>query len=250
MPLSISSPLCERPIPLPRSIVGWQQTPIEECGEPLVALKSLSIEKLIVEPRYFARGVEGADSEIYVRSGVGERLGRVAAGLPPECVLLVWDGWRRLVTQKSLFDAQRDVVLATRPGLSDEAVTRLVQDFVSVPSADPLNPSPHLTGGAVDLTLADRNGVPLATGTNFDSFHDHSRTRALEDLLTKAGGWTQSDALAARNRRLLYHSMTAAGFTNFASEWWHFDYGDQFWGASMSRPAFYGPASLLPQNPS
>jgi D-alanyl-D-alanine dipeptidase len=34
--------------------------------------------------------------------------------------------------------------------------------------------------------------------------------------------------------------MIAAGFTNYPLEWWHFDFGDQFWGAITDRIARYG----------
>ena len=34
---------------------------------------------------------------------------------------------------------------------------------------------------------------------------------------------------ALRNRRLLYWAMTGAGFANYPYEWWHFDWGTQFW---------------------
>ncbi|MCG4287414.1 D-alanyl-D-alanine dipeptidase, partial [Lactobacillaceae bacterium KNUT 0156] len=43
------------------------------------------------------------------------------------------------------------------------------------------------------------------------------------------------------NRRLLYHVMTQAGFTNYIEEWWHFDYGNQNWATVSKRDfAVYG----------
>ena len=41
------------------------------------------------------------------------------------------------------------------------------------------------------------------------------------------------------NRRLLYNVMTAAGFTNLPSEWWHFDYGDGMWAQLKNENAIY-----------
>ena len=29
------------------------------------------------------------------------------------------------------------------------------------------------------------------------------------------------------------------GFTAYLEEWWHFDYGDQFWGLATGRAARY-----------
>ena len=34
--------------------------------------------------------------------------------------------------------------------------------------------------------------------------------------------------------------MTAVGFTNFPSEWWHFDYGDEKWGLFTDNAPIYG----------
>jgi hypothetical protein len=48
-----------------------------------------------------------------------------------------------------------------------------------------------------------------------------------------------ADLLAKKNRRLLYHAMKKAGFTNYPSEWWHYDYGDTFWGALTGLPVKY-----------
>lgn len=47
------------------------------------------------------------------------------------------------------------------------------------------------------------------------------------------------------NRRLLYTVMVEAGFTNYPLEWWHYDYGDQFWGHLSKRDAIYGLAEKL-----
>ena len=42
---------------------------------------------------------------------------------------------------------------------------------------------------------------------------------------------------ALGNRRLLYHVMVSAGFTNYPDEWWHFDYGNQNWALMSGRKA-------------
>ena len=40
--------------------------------------------------------------------------------------------------------------------------------------------------------------------------------------------------------------MSDQGFTAYHEEWWHFDYGDQFWGLATGRPAIYGAAEPPP----
>ncbi len=77
--------------------------------------------------------------------------------------------------------------------------------------ADPRRGSPHSRGIAVDLTLADRNGRPLAMGTEFDAFTPLSHHGNLD-----VGAEVQ------RNRALLLGIMTSAGWDFYRNEWWHY----------------------------
>ena len=121
-----------------------------------------------------------------------------------------------------------------------ELLTR-TREFVSLPSRDPAAPSPHLTGGAVDVTLCDDDGIPLDMGTLFDEAVPASHTDHYEHLDTSS----TEHRHVRDNRRLLYHAMRQQGFTNLPSEWWHFDLGDQLWAHYGGHPhARYGPAEL------
>jgi D-alanyl-D-alanine dipeptidase len=113
----------------------------------------------------------------------------------------------------------------------------LVAKFVSMPSSDPTHPSPHLTGGAVDLTLTDLTGTPLDMGSSFDELTERSYT----DYYGTTSD--NSHTIFRERREMLLAVMHGVGFTNFESEWWHFDYGDQFWAEAMSRSAVYGKVS-------
>ena len=116
----------------------------------------------------------------------------------------------------------------------EEAAAR----YVTPPSRSLVAPPPHLTGGAVDLTLGDGDGRPLDLGTDFDAFVEEAGSRALEDVPG-----------AARDlRRELFWSMHDQGFTAYHEEWWHFDHGDQFWGLATGRAAIYG-AAPAPREP-
>lgn len=77
--------------------------------------------------------------------------------------------------------------------------------------ADPAKGSPHSRGVAVDLTLLDGDGAPLAMGTEFDAFTPLSHH-----------GRTDIAAEAQRNRFLLLGLMTAAGWDFYRNEWWHY----------------------------
>ena len=79
--------------------------------------------------------------------------------------------------------------------------------------------SGHSSGGAVDLTLArmtSKEFVYLDMGTRFDFF----------DPLSHSESGEISEA-AQKNRRYLIKVMDRAGFSNYAKEWWHFQYRDE-----------------------
>jgi D-alanyl-D-alanine dipeptidase len=104
--------------------------------------------------------------------------------------LIVFDAYRPTAAQRRLWDA---VPNAT---------------FI----ADPAAGSTHTRGIAVDLTLADRGGIPLPMGTGFDDMTPlsyHGRVDIGEE---------------ARGHRLtLVGLMAIAGFVHYSNEWWHYN---------------------------
>lgn len=227
----LSDPRADRAIPPLRPPHGWHDVPIEPIDEPLVRVDALG-SRIIDRAEYHLWGVPGSLPRSWVRQGVGERLVRVAQGLPDGMGLVVWDGYRPLEVQGALFRSYLQELSAVHPDMPADALEDAAARFVTPPSRSVLAPPPHLTGGAVDLTLADADGAPLELGTGFDAFVDAAGTRAFED---REGQWRAQ-------RRLLFWAMAAEGFTNYSEEWWHFDFGDQFWGLVHGRAAIYGPA--------
>lgn len=78
--------------------------------------------------------------------------------------------------------------------------------------ANPSKGSIHNRGGAVDITLVDKNGKALDMGTDFDFFGveaSHNYEKVPEHV--------------KKNRMLLRSIMTANYFNSFDSEWWHYN---------------------------
>ncbi len=244
--------------------LDWKKLPIQDTGEPLVPITKAS--ELAMHSAYYHQKIRGALSDIYVRQTVLDKLLQAQRYLKethPGYTLLVWDGWRPVAVQQALFndykaDLVSDASAWTGPeekrlfdlginGRTDEEqaeferlATIKIQHFVSMPSEDPQCPSPHLTGGSVDLTVVDANGQLLNMGTEFDDFSDRAHTHFFE---IHDGNLRIRD-----NRRLLFSAMTHAGFTNFPYEWWHFDFGNQFYAfrSQLADPSYaitarYGP---------
>jgi zinc D-Ala-D-Ala dipeptidase len=224
-----------RPIPELRTSLGWREVPIEPVDEPFVRVADIG-GRVRENPRYHLLGLPGAEPGCWVREGVALRLARAAASLPGGMSLVVWDGHRTLETQGALWDAFVDELLAVHDDWPAEAIEEEAARYITPPSHSRYAPPPHLTGGAVDLTLAGRDGAELDLGTPFDAFVPEAASRALEDL----------DVPARDLRRTLFWAMSAQGFTSYAEEWWHFDHGDQFWGLVTEQAARYEGVAAVP----
>ncbi|WP_231514952.1 M15 family metallopeptidase [Oceanobacillus salinisoli] len=214
------------------AVTKKEDVPIIENGEKLIALSHLS-QKIIVEPQYYLNGISGAINECYLREGAVERLLQATKLLPSEHFFVVFDGWRPFEVQMELY--QRFKLKMLSDGVPRKRVENKVANFVDFPSKDPAKPSNHLTGGAIDLTIAKRDG-PLNMGTDFDDFSNKAVTDAYE-CLTHVN---DEEILIKRNRRLLKGIMEDAGFLNYKEEWWHYDYGNQNWAKAYGKTAIYG----------
>ena len=219
------------PIPELPATEGWRDVPIEPVDEGLVPVDAIG-PRVIDVPMYHRTGLPGALPRNWLREGVAERLAAAAGGLPDGMTLVVWDGYRPIATQAALFNGYLDELTMVHPDWPADALEDAAARYVTPPSRSALAPPPHLTGGAVDLTLGDGDGRPLDLGTDFDAFVPEAGARALE----------ATPGRARDLRRTLYWAMAGQGFTPYVEEWWHFDHGDQFWGLANGRAARYAAA--------
>lgn len=217
----------------------WKDVAISECHEELVLIDGLN-PHLISGSQYYKQGIPGAVKACYVRKTVADMLLQAIELLPVGCSLFVFDSWRPQIVQKYLFDCHVQELKKEHAGLREDDLIRLAQDFVSIPSTDPHKPSPHFTGGAVDLTIMDEKGILIPMGTDFDSFSAKAYTAYYEKKINERAHLTYEEINCCLNRRLLYNIMITAGFSNYANEWWHYDYGNQMWGFYTKHDAVYG----------
>lgn len=212
-----------------------RRVPIQPREEKLVDTKALS-PKILTESEYFRQGIEHALPSCYVRESLAEKLLQASNALPDGLLLMVLDGWRSFELQQKLQGIVGEDVKALFAHETPEKQKELLSLFVAAPSIDPAMPSPHLTGGSVDLTLCTSDGVWLDMGSGFDAPTDESWTAAFERLDNRE---------AREYRRILYWAMVDAGFSNLPTEWWHFDYGNQLWAHYTDHDyAFFGMTSL------
>jgi D-alanyl-D-alanine dipeptidase len=223
----------------------WSPIPIEDGAEPLDELPA-TLWRLEPHP-YQAQGAPygvGA-SPFRLRRGVIARLERAQALLQqqqPQWRLAIFDAWRPIAVQAYMVrQAFREVCLQRgidpeASGAAQTAVAAEVDRFWAPPSTDPATPPPHSTGAAVDLTLAEASGRPLAMGGEIDAIGAISHP----DHYAAAAPGSEAADWHAR-RRLLAAVMGAAGFAQHPNEWWHFSHGDQLWAwRCQEQRALYG----------
>jgi D-alanyl-D-alanine dipeptidase len=248
--MSVFGPLAalrDKPIPQPPEggARGYRELPIAFDGaannEPLVTLEDYGVrgENFYAQPRnppYYAV-IPGSIKALRLREGAAERLRDANARLGEAGLeLFVFDAWRPQEVQAYFHDRWLPAELRKRkPHLSADALAAEVQNYWAAPSMSREAPSPHSTGGAVDLTIRWRGGDPLWMGSMFDDASPLAHTARFEREISP-DAFSFSDEEARANRRLLYWLMTDAGFASNPSEWWHFSFGDQMWAKLRNEP--------------
>jgi D-alanyl-D-alanine dipeptidase len=204
--------------------VGSQQ--VSECGEPFVELQRLS--SLLIDHRHADR-----DGFALVRREVARRLVAAQALLPRGIRVLVVEGYRHPDRQRAIFDRYRSDLESLHPDWDPKRLHSETSKFVS-----PVDVAPHCTGGAVDLTLCNEDGVELDMGTEIDASPEASGNACFTDA-------PSISAKARSNRRILVNALLGAGMVNYPTEWWHWSYGERYWSLiSGAESAVYGPVGL------
>ena len=233
----------------------WLAIPIEECGEPLVALPAAAFAFTVPHP-YQAQGAPyGGASPWMLRQGVLAALLDAQAALDarrPGWRLKLFDAYRPVAVQSFMVwqeflkqarlagvslagYADPQTLHARQPALHDR-LAATVYEFWASPSDDPATPPSHSTGAAVDLTLQDDAGREIDMGCPIDE----TTERAYPDHY--AGAMHPAQQACHAHRVLLNDVMTAAGFCRHPNEWWHFSMGDQIWAWMNATTAPYGRA--------
>ncbi len=201
-------------------------TPVVDNGEPLVDVRE------VAGLRVDTRQADGDGSYAHLRADVVRRLLVAQDELPTGIRLLLVEGFRPPQLQGRYFQEYAAVMRAAEPDASPDRVRELTSAYISPPEV-----APHVSGGAVDLTLCTEDGVELALGTEVNATPEES----------EGGCRTAAPRITGEpraNRELMCRAMTAGGFVNYPTEWWHWSYGDRYWALLSGEPAArYGPVA-------
>ena len=248
-----------RQVPIPNmsgkrsTKAGYRNHPIDRAskffGDSVIDLRDVGF---LGENHYFKAKnptVPGAIPELLVRSSVAKRLRQVR-----DCLRLhsldIWvkDAFRPIKVQEFIYITIRKRLANENPGVSKERLDELVAERVAfapdMRSAE-ISPSPHMTGGAIDLTLCNSQGEELQMGQDLKRVRNVMYPDALESTPDNSMANNSNLQKARANRRLLFWIMTDAGFVINPTEWWHFSWGDQMWARlSGEKAAHYSLLNL------
>jgi D-alanyl-D-alanine dipeptidase len=211
----------------------YQQIPIIDCGEPLVAIDVSSFAIASPHPYTQLGAPYGHLSPYYLRQGAIERLWNAQTllqKLSPGWQIQIFDAYRPVEVQQFMVDYTFNQLLSDRKlsadNLSESQKLHLweqVYQFWAPPCIDWETPPPHSTGAAVDVTLVDEMGQIVDMGGEIDEISP----RSYPDYF--AGADNHKERQYHQNRELLKEVLLNAGFQQHPNEWWHFCCGDQMW---------------------
>lgn len=146
-------------------VAGWKDLPIVENGEPLVPLGPFSERFGVFTSSVYAaehsnspywgddRTLEGSIITQFVRQDVADSIELAQGLLPFAHYLVVFDSYRGLEVQGALYDHYYKNLAQQHTNWSAEQLSVYTQRYVSLPSTESSRPSPHNTGGSVDLAV-------------------------------------------------------------------------------------------------
>jgi D-alanyl-D-alanine dipeptidase len=214
-------------------------------GETLPGVPDAPLVRLDV-----ARRLKQVDEFLRTDEQVREVLGAPAH-------LRIDDALRPLAVQKFAYEvAWPTIIKRMNPEITDEQLAIEIPKYVAKPNEN-ITPTPHLTGGAVDVALMnmetgqafDRGHKGGAIkGTAYPDFHEgyhlNSHQSDIEDIEGQAEVAPKISEIVI-SRRVLYWAMAKAGLHVNPNEIWHYGKGDPLSEyVSGSHHPYYGIAEL------
>lgn len=207
-------------------------TPIRENGDNLITVEGVH-RNILVKNFHKENGIFGTPDNISIRGTVLEKLIEASYVLPSNLKFLVLDGWRPLKMQQALFHEETSRLAQTLVREPLEYLEYQATINVDRPSYDHYEPTPHNTGGVIDITLFDTETNEIVQmPTDYWGFN----ANLVYFKPTKQQQKDQNRAEYYANllkTTLLKHDFVKAPLTD---HWWEFEYGTQAWAFLKKKP--------------
>lgn len=194
---------------------------------------------------------------VLVRQSIAEELAGINEFLKDPLITQFFGGEVELYVEEGLRidDVQHKLhhewmpklVRQQHPDWTDEQVRQRASELAAKPDPEMKSPTPHMTGGAVDVILRYKQPtLDWVEGAEVPMGHFDGNTIGVDpDYFEYHFPTTPEERVARRNRRAFFAIMTGSAFgikTNFAfnpTELWHISRGDQLAALVSGRPAYY-----------
>lgn len=187
------------------------------ADDPIVDIRTLENADLL----HFDKTIPN----FWVRKELGKKIIEVAMILKSMGLgLKLYELYRSLKKQTFEFNQISKEMKEKFPNLKPQELWEKTTEFIADPALRP----PHVTGGAVDLVLVDKDGNELDMGTEINSIDQKSYLTCKDISLN-----------ALTNRALLLKLMLSVKLAPLPSEWWHFSYGENYWAAFYNKKVMY-----------
>jgi zinc D-Ala-D-Ala dipeptidase len=173
----------------------------------------------------------------YLRKAVYDKLIEAQHNLPKGLRFCLYEGYRSLALQKMIFDKQFSNVKKRHPEWSPQQLfietTKLVSPVLNLDNSH--NIPPHSTGGAIDVYLINEEGSSVDMG-----IHPKDWMQDADGVLSLSAS-EHISPVAKKNRQIMSEVLSAVGFVNYPTEYWHWSYGDRYWAyVKEKHQAIYG----------
>ncbi|MCL9684851.1 M15 family metallopeptidase [Legionella maioricensis] len=211
----------------------------EVLAVPTIDNKEIMVDLINQQEILFGPSPEIPNNSDYtkLRATVYEKLKRAQSLLPEGLRFCLYEGFRSLELQRTLFDTRFAKVKYQHPGWSPEQLftetIKLVSPLINLDGSH--NIPPHSTGGAIDVYLIDDQGDAINMG-----IHPKDWMEDMDGSVSLTAAKIISEE-AKQNRKIMSTVLDAVGFVNYPTEYWHWSYGDRYWAYHKQKPhAIYG----------
>lgn len=196
-----------------------------------------SQEKMLFLPKYLSKKIFIDIEErfkkkngLYLREGIIGKLNKAQNLLPKKYHFKVVHAFRSEEIVWELYHEYFQKAKRKYPDLTDKEIDLRIRNILAMPD-DPMPPG-HMTGGAVDILLTKKDGNRVKLKIDPQKVPKDEQNYIFYEGLPKD---------IARNRRMLYETLSSVGFNNYPREFWHYSYGDPYWAVRRKKKiAIYG----------